>query len=182
MLLQYTIQQLQDKFVLLYFLVLPRFGEPNLCHFKPQPELNFDLDVIFNLHRNEFEVVFVAIGENEDFFDEILSQIRWLAIPHDRREHRDYIKNLFGIPDKGSERAILFDKNGVVISANAGIEFTTFGVHAFPFTKERIGEFVDEIDELKNKLSKGKAEEIPCLTELLGQSVRSLSTCGEKAS
>lgn len=175
-------KQLNDKFVLLYFLVLPRYGATKLGYYEPHSRLCFESEVIYKLHRNEFEVVFVAIGENEDFFDIIFPRMCWLAIPHERRERRNHLKELFSIPDCLCERGILFDKKGVVISKNVEIELTIYGVHGFPFTREMIGEFVDKTDELKNRMFKDKAEEMPCLTELFGKHVRSLSKCGEKVS
>lgn len=180
MLHQCYIDRLKDKFVLLLFVSLPSYEEACPSRFKPSPEFIYDLVNLYYLHKEELEIVFIAIGDNELFFNRVFSKMCWLAIPHERENDRMIFKMIFSIPDKRQQRAILFDRNGIVVSANVEDELRNFGIHCFPFSSKRCEEFLNEIDDIKHKIFKDT--EMPSLTDIFGEHVISFPTGAKKAS
>lgn len=182
MLHQCYIDRLKDKFVILFFVSLPSYGEACPSRFKPRPEFKYELVNLYHLHKEELEIVLVALGDNEIFFDQVFSKMCWLAIPHEREEDRMFFRDLFFIPDKRQERAVLFDNSGVVISTDVAADIRSFGIQCFPFTRKVREEFLKGIDALRHKIFKEKNVDIPTFTDILGEHVISFSSGAKKAS
>lgn len=126
----------------------------------------------------EFEVVFVALGNNENVFLASFSHMPWLAIPHENHQARDFFKNEFVIPNLKVEKAVLFAPDGTLLLDDAARTFSFYGSHFFPFTRQRIRDISDECDAIREQLFSEK--QVPPLTSLLGSHV--LTCNGKKAS
>lgn len=174
---QVHIGQLSGKYVLLYFAYLRRDG---IKIRDPDSNIYVDLEEIYNAYhpKGVFEVVFVAIGNDQDLFNDSFSTMPWLAIPHEDQETRDFFKSKFAIPDWTYTTPVLFDPNGTVLLKDAKPEFRSYGVEGFPFTKRRMMDVYKEARRLWCRMVH-KKQKLP-LTALLGDTL--ISSNGNQAS
>lgn len=140
-----------------------------------------DSKEIYRVYRpkEEFEVVVVALGDNEKLFSEAFSFMPWLAIPHEDQEGRDLIGKKFCIDRFLSVirivRSLLIDPDGTVLVDDCKTSFRNDGPEGFPFSRRKKAE-IKHADEafLKELLSFKK---LP-LQKLLGNFV--LSSDGKR--
>lgn len=125
-----------------------------------------------------FEVVFVALGKNEDVFNVSFSRVPWLAIPHKDQKARDLLRTKFAIPFPTSARAVLFAPDGTVLLKDCEFDFRMFGPEGFPFTKQKRQDICCEAEALWDELVVKKQK--LSLNALLGDYV--ISSGGVQAS
>ncbi|KAL6549533.1 hypothetical protein OROHE_008650 [Orobanche hederae] len=146
---QVKCQQLKEKYILLYFWWLSddisTFHKGGICS-----SLDEYLGEIYraNNPKGNFEVVYVALGNNKRAFHDSFSCMPWLAIPHEDQEGRDLFIKIFDIPSSPSVRAVLFAPDGTALSKNAVYTFCSYGPDGFPFTKRSIRKMHREHDAL----------------------------------
>lgn len=147
---------------------------PGVGHapYVPSPELTVELTTLYNVHRKDLEIVFIALGDDTVAFDRTFPQMPWLAIPHAEQAARDYFKTKFAIPQLIFGRAVLVGSDGKVVSQDPLSSILTYGVDAFPYTDGRISQFLLECGAVRRKLFVD--QEMPSLTELLGENVISM--------
>ncbi|KAK1387725.1 hypothetical protein POM88_015903 [Heracleum sosnowskyi] len=149
-------EQLADKVVVVYFLLLP------LSHNSAFDE-RWDITVLENVYNylylppdKGFEVVFVAVDDNdtsynnekslhpytetnlENHFQDVFSCMPWPAIPFYDITSREYLQRTFGFMDCLSNfSAIVIDSTGMVLQKQAHWCFNYFGTLGYPFSHER---------------------------------------------
>ncbi|KAL6536191.1 hypothetical protein OROGR_012763 [Orobanche gracilis] len=146
---QVKCQQLKEKYILLYFWWLSddisTLHKGGICS-----SLDEYLGEIYraNNPKGNFEVVYVALGNNKRAFHDSFSCMPWLAIPREDQEGRDLFIKIFDIPSSPSVRAVLFAPDGTALSKNAVYTFCSYGPDGFPFTKRSIRKMHREHDAL----------------------------------
>lgn len=129
----------------------------------------------------EFEVVFIALGDDASVFQDLFLSMPWLAIPHEDRTAREFLEKEYSIPHLYCERAIYFTPDGTLDYTCGTALFRCFGSQYFPFTHKRIEDMSRECHALQDEIFLKK--EKPCLTTLvaiLGKEI--ISRDGQKVS
>ena len=166
---QVNVDQLRDKFVILYFL------RDDVRNVATCPEYIPDLIETYQIHgKSELEILFIWLGDDKEAFSNQF-YMPWLAVlPEDERtvnvltEEFDFI---------GPVCFLLFDRNGFLCLYDARANINAYGVLGFPFTHEKIEEVDKEAAKLLSEIIDGKPV---TLRDILGAHV--ISPTGDKAS
>lgn len=128
--------RLSGKYILLIF-----YGLSDHLHPPSVTDTRFisELEEIYKDRREEFEIIFIAFGDNKKAFNSSISTMPWLAIPHEDFEARDVIRTKFDLPGRPYDiHSVLFDSHGVVLHNNPMCLILAVGLKAFPFTQKKI--------------------------------------------
>lgn len=83
---------------------------------------------------NSFEIIFVSEDQDEESFDEIYSQMPWLALPFGDARKKS-LAMAFNKPSVSD--LVVVGPNGKTITTEAKGLVCSYGAAAFPFTKQR---------------------------------------------
>ncbi|XP_078156041.1 uncharacterized protein LOC144551804 [Carex rostrata] len=142
------VSDLEGKTIILYFSA--KWCRP--CH-AFLPKLIEEYNKIKSKYFDAFEIVFVSSDRDQDSYDNFYSSMPWLAIPlEDPR--KSFLKKTF--KSSGISSLIAIGPSGKIVSKDVKMLLALHGADAYPFTKERIKELKDEIENM----AKGWPEKI----------------------
>lgn len=139
LLLQVKVSDLQGKVIGIYF---------SANWYPPCPSFN---NLLINTYQqlktcnSEFEIVFVSSDEDVDAFNTFRTGMQWLAIPFSDVEAKKTLNQRFDVEGIPCLVIVQPDNNKDDATLHDGVELIYhYGVQAFPFTKERSEELLEE--------------------------------------
>ncbi|XP_059447905.1 probable nucleoredoxin 1 [Corylus avellana] len=101
--------------------------------------------------KGDFEIIFIAVYEDEESFNGYFSKMPWLAIPFSDSDKRDLLNEEFKV--WGIPTLVIIGEDGKVVS-DSGVEIIReYGVEGYPFTEERIKELKDQEEAARRNQS-----------------------------
>ncbi|KAE8023470.1 hypothetical protein FH972_009160 [Carpinus fangiana] len=108
--------------------------------------------------KGDFEIIFISADKDEEWFDEYLSKMPWLAIPFSDSEKRDLLNEEFKV--RGIPTLVIIGEDGKVVPVSE-LEGKTVGLYFSVFSSKACGDFTPMLIDIYEKLkTKGEGFEV----------------------